>query len=108
MKHIALAAALCCALTAPAAAENFTVRITIQNGRFAPAEPHAPAGRPVTLIVRNLEKTTAEFESKSLRIEHEIAPGGEARIELEPLARGAYRFFDDYHEAIPQGRLVAD
>jgi ABC-type amino acid transport substrate-binding protein len=42
---------------APAArAENsVTVQITLKDHRFAPAEPHAPAGKPITIIVKNLK-----------------------------------------------------
>jgi hypothetical protein len=44
--------------------DSVTVQITLKDHRFQPAEPHAPAGKPITIIVKNLDPAPAEFESK--------------------------------------------
>jgi len=94
---------------APAQAqEAAVVRLTLKGNRFDPAELHAPAGKPVTLVVKNLDPTPAEFESKTLKVEKIIAGGAEVTINLRPLAAGRYKFFDEYHEATTQGVLVVE
>ena len=53
-----------------------TVHLALKDHRFEPAEPHAPAGKPITIEIRNLDATPAEFESKTLRVEKVVAGGG--------------------------------
>jgi plastocyanin len=94
---------------APAAAqEAVTARLTIKDHRFEPAELRVPAGKPITLLVRNADPTPEEFESKTLRVEKVIAGNGEATIRLRALQPGRYRFFGEFHEATAQGALVVE
>ncbi len=103
----ALAAGLLLALAAAGRAEDTaTVRLSLKDHRFEPAEAHAPAGKPITLEIRNLDATPAEFESKTLRVEKLVAAGGVATVQIRPLAPGRYRFYDDYHEDTTQGVLL--
>lgn len=96
-------------VAAPAMAEEAAVvRLTLKGNKFEPAEARAPANRPLTLMVKNLDPTPAEFESKTLRVEKIIAGGAEATINLRALAPGRYKFFDEYHEATTQGVLVVE
>jgi hypothetical protein len=44
-----------------------TVRLSLKDHRFQPAEARAPAGKPITIVISNLDATPAEFESKTLR-----------------------------------------
>lgn len=83
-----------------------TVRLSIKDHRFQPAEARAPAGKPITIEIRNLDPTPAEFESKTLRVEKVVAGGGVVTVQIRPLAAGRYRFFDDYHEDTTEGFLV--
>ena len=85
-----------------------TVRLTIKDHKFQPSEVRAAAGKPVTIVVKNLDSTPAEFESKTLRVEKIIAGGAEVSIQVRALAAGRYRFFDDYHEATTEGFLVVE
>jgi plastocyanin len=106
---IAILALAPLAMTPGARAEDAaTVKLTIKNHKFQPAEAHAPAGRPITIEVNNLDSTPAEFESKTLRVEKVIAGGSAATIQVRALAAGRYRFFDDYHEDTTQGVLVVE
>jgi plastocyanin len=95
------------ALAAPAAAQDAaTVRLSLKDHKFQPAEARAPAGKPITIEIRNLDPTPAEFESKTLRVEKVVAGGGVITVQIRPLAAGRYRFFDDYHEDTTEGFLV--
>lgn len=84
-----------------------TVQLTLKNRRFEPAEPHAPAGQPLVIVLRNVDPMPAEFESKTLRVEKVVVGGGQVTINIRPLAAGRYRFFDDFHEEA-QGFLVVE
>jgi hypothetical protein len=89
------------------AQQRTTIPLTIKDHRFEPAEPHAPAGQPLTIVLKNLDPTPAEFESKTLRVEKVVVGGGQVTINIRPLAAGRYRFFDDFHEET-QGFLVVE
>jgi plastocyanin len=106
---VALAAPLTVLAVAPACAqESTTLQISIKNNRFEPAEIKAPAGKALTLKVKNLDPTPEEFESKTLRVEKIIAGNGEATIQLRALQPGRYKFFGEYHESTAQGTLVVE
>jgi len=82
------------------------IQLSIKGHRFDPAEPTAPAGKPLVIEVTNADPTPAEFESKALRVEKVVAGGGAITVRVRPLTPGRYRFFDDYHEATTVGFLV--
>jgi plastocyanin len=94
-------------VVAPAlkAEDAVTLNITMKDHRFQPAELHAPAGKPVTIIVKNLDPAPAEFESNMLRVEKAVTGGGTITIRIRPLEPGRYRFFDDFRPET-QGYLV--
>jgi hypothetical protein len=102
-----LAAAASVAWAPIALAEDaVTVRLSLKDHRFQPAEARAPAGKPITIQISNLDPTPAEFESKTLRVEKVVAGGGTITVQIRPLAAGRYRFFDDYHEDTTEGYLI--
>ena len=107
-RRFAAAFALPLLFAAPALAQQASVRLTIKDHKFIPSAPHAPANRPLTLIVKNLDPTAAEFESKTLRVEKIVAPGGEAIMQIRPLNPGRYHFFDDFHQDVAEGELVVE
>jgi hypothetical protein len=88
------------------AQEAVTVKLTLKNHKFQPSEAHAPAGKPITLEISNLDPTPAEFESKTLRVEKVVAAGATVTVQIRALSPGRYRFFDDYHEDTTEGVLV--
>ena len=90
-----------------ALAQNAVVHITVKNHRFEPSEPHAPANRPITIRVRNLDSTAMEFESVRLRVEKVVAPNTEGVINVRALSPGRYEFFDDFHKQT-RGTLVVE
>jgi len=101
-----LAAAASVAWAPIARAEDAaTVHLSLKDHRFQPADVRAPAGKPITIVISNLDPTPAEFESKTLRVEKVVAGGGTITVQIRPLAAGRYRFFDDYHEDTTEGFL---
>jgi len=88
------------------AAETYT--LTIKDHRFDPPELHVPADRAATLVVKNLDATPEEFESKPLRIEKVIPANSEATFQLRPLKAGRYKFFGEFHEDSAKGEIVAE
>jgi hypothetical protein len=82
------------------------VSVTLKDHRFSPAEPTAPAGKPIIIDVSNLDSTPSEFESKTLRVEKVVPGGGKIAVQIRPLGPGRYRFFDDYHEDTTEGFLI--
>jgi plastocyanin len=105
---LAVAGALALATGAgPAFAQSgATVKLTLKNHKFQPAEPRAAANTPITIEVTNLDATPSEFESKTLRVEKVVAAGATITLQVRALAPGRYRFFDDYHEDTTEGFLV--
>jgi plastocyanin len=100
---------LTCLSQLPAdAQEAATAHTAIKDHRFQPAEIRVRANTPVTLVVRNLDPTPEEFESKTLRVEKIVAGKSEITIRLRPLAPGRYRFYGDFNEATAEGAIVAE
>ena len=105
LKIAALALGLLLGTVAAGAEDAVTVNISIKGNHFQPAELHAPAGKPITIILKNLDPAPAEFESNMLRVEKVVTGGGTVTIRIRPLEPGRYRFFDDFHPAA-EGYLV--
>jgi plastocyanin len=82
-----------------------TVTTSMKGHRFQPAELHAPAGKPIMIVVKNLDPAPAEFESNMLRVEKVVTGGGTITLRIRPLEPGRYRFFDDFHPET-EGYLV--
>ena len=88
------------------AQEAVTIQVSVRDHRFQPAEIHAPANKPIILIVKNLDPIPMEFESITLRVEKVVVGNSEGTIRLRPLAPGRYNFFDDFRPET-KGVLVA-
>ena len=101
----ALAFALFVFLPAVRAEDAVTINLSIKDRHFQPAELHAHAGKPIVIVVKNLDSTPAEFESSMLRVEKVVTGGGTITLRIRPLDPGRYRFFDDFHPET-QGYLV--
>lgn len=91
-----------------AADEDITINIAIKNHKFEPSDVKVPAGKAVKLIVKNMDDDVEEFESHPLKFEKIIAAGESATIRLQPLSKGTYKFFGEYHEDTAQGQVVAE
>jgi len=98
--------ALALALALPAAAEEgFT--LAIKGKAFEPNELTVPAGQKITLTVKNLNTTPAEFESTDLNREKVVTGGNTITVFIGPLRPGRYEFFDDFSAETPHGHIIA-
>jgi hypothetical protein len=102
---LAAAFAAAIATTSVVCAQDAQVAIAVKDHHFAPAEAHAPANRPLSIKVTNLDTEPMEFESVSLRVEKVVPAGGEGTVHVRALAPGRYEFFDDFHQQT-RGTLV--
>lgn len=92
-----------------ALADDLTrVDVTIKDHRFAPAEVHVPAGKPVLVRVRNEDDAAEEFESAALKVEKVVPGTAVATIRLRPLGPGRFPFMGEYHPDTAQGVIVAE
>jgi len=108
MRRVTLAAVCAIALAplSPSQAQQPTeVRLTYSKGQFQPSEVNAPADKPVTIRVKNLDAKAMEFESKSLRVEKVVAANSEGVINVRALKPGRYEFYDDFNEKA-RGALI--
>ena len=103
---LGLAIALGTAAPLAIADEPTKLSLTLADHKFSPAEPTAPAGKPIIIDVSNLDSTPSEFESKTLRVEKVVPGGGKIAVQIRPLGPGRYRFFDDHHEDTTEGFLI--
>jgi plastocyanin len=92
---------------AGAARASNSVELRYADHRFTPASVKVPAGRALTLRVVNASKQTIEFESFKLNREKVLTPGETIIMRLPALSPGSYDFYDDFHEDVPQGHIVA-
>jgi hypothetical protein len=106
--RVSLSLAIVMGLGAPLALADDAARVsvTLKDHKFSPAEPTAPAGKPIIIDVSNVDSTPSEFESKTLRVEKVVPGGGKIAVQIRPLGPGRYRFFDDYHEDTTEGFLI--
>ena len=107
---LALAVAGLAAPVAPAQESGAPTRfvLTIRDHKFEPAELRIPADRPAVLVVKNLDATPEEFESKPLRIEKIVPPNSDATFNVRPLTAGRYKFFGEFHEDTAKGEIVVE
>src|SRR3954451_3537492 len=96
---IILGLAMCLGSVHAASAQDTALQVTVQNGRFQPAELHAPANKALSITIKNNDPKPIEFESVSLRVEKIIAAKGQGSVRIRPLAPGRYEFFDDFNQS---------
>ncbi|MDR3056028.1 MAG: cupredoxin domain-containing protein [Zoogloeaceae bacterium] len=99
--------ALSFALGAQAADDMPTFKLLMKQGRLFPAVLEVPANTRFRLEIKNEGPGAAEFESLELRKESVLAPGVTRTLVFHPLKAGSYSFFDEFHAATAQGKIVA-
>jgi heme/copper-type cytochrome/quinol oxidase subunit 2 len=90
---------------AAAGADEVTIRFA--DHHFTPQTLNVPAGQPIVIKVINASKETIEFESFKLNREVAMTPGETTTVRLPALSAGSYDFYDDFHQDVPQGSIVA-
>jgi plastocyanin len=93
--------------TTAARADNSTIELRYEGHRFSPANLTVPAGQAVTIKLINASNETIEFESFRLNREKAVQPGETIAVRLPALSAGSYDFYDDFHQDVPQGSIVA-
>ena len=70
---VTLALAMFSVQPAVRAEDPVSVQLTLKDHKFSTSEPHAPAGKPIIITLKNLDPAPAEFESNMLRVEKVVA-----------------------------------
>src|SRR5208283_866873 len=83
------------------------LEIRFENHRFAPQTLTVAADTPLEIRVVNLSRERIEFESFKLNREKVVEPGASVVVKLPALRAGTYDFFDDFHQDVPEGAIVA-
>ena len=84
-----------------------SVDLRFADHHFTPQNLTVAAGQPLTVKVLNDSKETIEFESFKLNREVAMTPGETITVRLPALSPGSYDFYDDFHQDVPQGAIVA-
>ncbi len=101
MKKLALSFIGATALFAvsPSLAQQVTeIHLTYSKGQFQPKEVSAPADKPISFRIKNLDAKAMEFESTSLRVEKVVAAGTDGVVNVRALKPGRYEFYDDFND----------
>lgn len=89
------------------AAETTTSEIRFENHHFTPQNLTIPAGHELVIKVVNASSETIEFESFKLNREKAVSPGETISVHLPALSPGTYDFYDDFHQDVPEGTIIA-
>ena len=92
---------------AAAHADGNAIELRYEGHRFSPVNLNVPAGEAVTIRVVNASNETIEFESFKLNREKAVQPGEAISVRLPALSAGSYDFYDDFHQDVPEGNIVA-
>ena len=93
--------------TATGHADSNAIELRYEGHRFSPTNLAVPAGKAVTVRLINASNETIEFESFRLNREKTVQPGEAIAVRLPALSAGSYDFYDDLHQDVPQGSIVA-
>jgi hypothetical protein len=93
--------------TAALADDMPTYKVLMKDGYIQPEVVEVAAQTRFRLEIRNEGPGAAEFESIELKKELVLAPGVTRNMIFFPLKPGVYKFFDDFHPATGQARIVA-
>ena len=108
MRKLVLAAIFATAMfeVSPSHAQQATeIHLTYSKGQFQPSQVSAPADKPISFRIKNLDAKAMEFESTSLRVEKVVAAGSEGIVNVRALKPGRYEFYDDFNDKA-RGALI--
>jgi plastocyanin len=95
------------ALASSSGADDTVAELRFDQHQFKPLKLEVPAGQPLAIKVTNASKETIEFESFKLNREKAVTPGETITVHLPALSPGTYDFYDDFHQDVPEGTIVA-
>lgn len=82
-------------------------QLVLQNHEFVPATLKVPANTKIKVVVTNRNTVPSEFESTDFNREKIVLPSSSITVFIGPLAKGTYKFYDDFHQATT-GHLVVE
>jgi hypothetical protein len=94
-------------LPAGARGDDTVIELRFENGHFTPQTIVVPANQSLTLRITNASKEPIEFESFKLNREKVVGPGETVVVRLPALRPGSYDFYDDFHQDVPAGSIIA-
>ena len=94
-------------LPAGAGGDDTVIELRFENRRFTPQTITVPANQALTLRITNVSKEPIEFESFKLNREKVVGPGETVVVRLPALRPGSYDFYDDFHQDVPAGSIIA-
>jgi hypothetical protein len=103
----AMAAVLIAITLSTASADDASREIRFADHHFTPQNLTVAAGQPLVIKVVNTSLETIEFESFKLNREKAVSPGETILVHLPALSAGSYDFYDDFHQDVPEGSIVA-
>jgi hypothetical protein len=92
---------------ASALGDEIVAELRFENHHFTPQTFTVPANQPLKIKVINASKEAIEFESFKLNRERVVGPGETVIINLPALRPGSYDFYDDFHQDVPEGSIIA-
>jgi hypothetical protein len=92
---------------AGARGDDTVIELRFENHRFTPQTITVPANQALTLRITNASKEPIEFESFKLNREKVVGPGETITVRLPALRPGSYDFYDDFHQDVPAGSIIA-
>ena len=98
--------ALMFATPVAASADGATLALELKDHKFNPLTPTIPANTEVTVTLKNLDATPAEFESDDFSLEKVVPGNGTIIVKIGPLKAGSYEIHDEYHEAQSKTQLT--
>lgn len=107
MKVCGLIAIVAFALPSCVGAEDTVFNLRFENRRFSPQTFTVPANQPFRIKLLNASKEVIEFESFGLNREKVVGPGETTIIFIPALKPGRYDFYDDFHQDVPEGTILA-
>jgi hypothetical protein len=94
-------------LPAYPATDDVAATIKFADHHWDPLNVQVPANQPLKIHVVNASNETIEFESFKLNRETAMTPGETITVKLPALSPGSYDFYDDFHQDVPEGTIVA-
>jgi hypothetical protein len=95
-----------CGASLALGAEVPVYTLVIKDHAFHPAVITAPANTKFKVLVVNQDSTPSEFESTEFNREKIVLPNSSTSVFVGPLAKGRYKFFDDFHRDTGNGVLI--
>jgi plastocyanin len=90
------------ATTASSAPSNaggaVTLSLATKDFMFVPTTLSAPAGKPVTVNIKNEGTAEHNFSITSLKVNKDLKPGESAVVTFTPPQPGTLQFFCEYHK----------